>query len=136
MKKNFKFAAIALAAFAMMTACNNNAPEEVALDTTPVMDTVVEEVIDTVVEEEAPVVETAAPAAKKQTPAKKKTTAEEIKEGVQTVKAASLQAKKDASEVAGELKKGGEAVMNATGSQPKADPLGAKKKPASEAFKK
>lgn len=135
MKKNFKLAAIALAAFAMMAACNNNAPEEVVLDTTPI-DTVVEEVIDTVVEEEeAPAVEaTAAPAQK--APAKKKTTAEEIKEGVQTVKAASLQAKKDASEVAGELKKAGESVMNTTGSKPQADPLGAKKKPASEAFKK
>lgn len=135
MKKNFKFAAIALAAFAMMTACNNNAPEEVALDTTPVMDTVVEEVIDTVVEEEAPVVETTAPAAKKQqTPAKKKTTADEIKEGIQTVKAVSLQTKKDVSEVTSELKKGeGNATAANSG---KVNPLGGGKKSAEEAFKK
>lgn len=57
MKRNFRFAAVALTAMALMAACNNNAPEEVALDTLPAVDTtVVEEVIDTVIEE-APVEE-------------------------------------------------------------------------------
>lgn len=135
MKKAFKLAAIALCAGAMMVACNNNATEEVALDTMPAIDTtVVDTVVTDTVVEEAPVAETPAPA-KAKTPAKKqKTKVEEVKEGIQTVKAVSLQTKKNVQEVTDELQKGGEGSI-AVGST-KSDPLGAKKKPAAEAFKK
>ncbi|MBQ6237475.1 MAG: hypothetical protein IJK07_04575 [Bacteroidales bacterium] len=69
MKKSFKFAAIAVAAIALMTACNNapEAADTTAVDTPEVIDTPIVDtpVVDTTVVEEAP-----APAAKK--PAKKK----------------------------------------------------------------
>ena len=46
MKRNFKFAALALAAVALVAACNNNATPE-PVDTMPVIDTtVVEQVIE------------------------------------------------------------------------------------------
>lgn len=134
MKKAFKLAAIALCASAMMVACNNNATEEVALDTMPVDTVVIDTVPTDTVVEEAPAEEAPAPA-KAKTPAKQKTKVEEVKEGIQTVKAASLQVKKDVKEVSDELKKGGEGSMN-TGNTTNANPLGAKKKSAAEAFKK
>ncbi|MCQ2273192.1 MAG: hypothetical protein MJZ86_00175 [Bacteroidales bacterium] len=134
MKKNFRLAAIALTACAMMVACNNNAPEEAVLDTMPVIDTtVVDSVVTDTVVEEAPVVE-AAPAKKTATNKKQKTKVEEVKEGIQTVKAATLQAKKDVSEVTDELKKAGEGSMQTK--QTSANPLGAGKKSASDVFGK
>ncbi|GEM_PF-3781660 len=71
MKKSFKLAAIALTAMAMMTACNNNAAEEV-VDSTLIEGPVAEEVIDTPIQE--PVVEEAQPVQTqtKKAPAKKK----------------------------------------------------------------
>lgn len=138
MKKNFRLAAIALCAVALMTACNNNATEEVVLDTTPI-DTVVEEVMDTVVEEEAPAAEEVAPApAKKKTTEKKKTTSEEIKEGVKVVTAAGVQVKKDAASVAHELEKGKEGVANAdlkNASTPAGKNLPGKRKAAADAIR-
>lgn len=56
MKSNIKILALAVAAMFTVVACNNNAPEEVALDTTPIDTVVEEEIIDSVVVEE-PVVE-------------------------------------------------------------------------------
>jgi len=128
MKRNFRFAAVALTAMALMAACNNNAPEEVALDTLPAVDTtVVEEVIDTVIEE-APV-EEAQPVK-----AVKKAVKKEAKKAEKTVQAVGMNAKKDVQTVSNELKKGEGNTVNVqnTGSQQKMNPLGANKKPASE----
>jgi len=128
MKRNFRFAAVALTAMALMAACNNNAPEEVALDTLPAVDTtVVEEVIDTVIEE-APV-EEAQPVK-----AVKKAVKKEVKKAEKTVQAVGMNAKKDVQTVSNELKKGEGNTVNVqnTGSQQKMNPLGANKKPASE----
>jgi hypothetical protein len=128
MKRNFRFAAVALTAMALMAACNNNAPEEVALDTLPAVDTtVVEEVIDTVIEE-APV-EEAQPVK-----AVKKAVKKEAQKAEKTVKAAGANVKKDVQTVSNELKKGEGNSVNVqnTGAKQNMDPLGTKKKPASE----
>lgn len=69
MKKTFKFAAIAIAAMALMTACNN-APETTedttAVDTPEVIDTPVVDTpaVDTTVVEEAPATNAKKPAKK------------------------------------------------------------------------
>lgn len=101
MKKNFKLAAIALATFAFIAACNNAPKEEVS---EPIIDTmVVEELVDTM-----PVADTtiAAPtpannAATKKTPAKK------AEEEVSSVKKSTINTpKKSIDEAKGDLKKG------------------------------
>lgn len=128
MKRNFRFAAVALTAMALMAACNNNAPEEVVLDTLPAVDTtVVEEVIDTVIEE-APV-EEAQPVK-----AVKKAVKKEAQKAEKTVKAAGANVKKDVQTVSNELKKGEGNSVNVqnTGAKQNMDPLGTNKKPASE----
>lgn len=128
MKRNFRFAAVALTAMALMAACNNNAPEEVVLDTLPAVDTtVVEEVIDTVIEE-APV-EEAQPVK-----AVKKAVKKEAQKAEKTVKAAGANVKKDVQTVSNELKKGEGSSVNVqnTGAKQNMDPLGTNKKPASE----
>ena len=130
MKKNFRIAAIALTAVALMAACNNNKNAEEIADTLPAIDTTVVDsvVTDTVVVEE-PVEATPAPA-KKATPAKKKTKGEQVAEDIKTVRTASLEMKKDVKTVTDELKKAEDGANAQTKS------LGGPKKPASEAFKK
>lgn len=128
MKRNFRFAAVALTAMALMAACNNNAPEEVALDTLPAVDTtVVEEVIDTVIEE-APV-EEAQPVK-----AVKKAVKKEAKKAEKNVVTVNSNAKKDVQTVTNELKKGEGNTVNVqnNSAQKQTDPLGINKKPASE----
>ena len=85
MKKNFRTLALAIAVMGLAVACNNNAPAEEPIDTmVPVVDSIVEEVIDTTPVEEVVVDEPV----KKATPAKKKTTAkkEEPKVGKNVTK--------------------------------------------------
>lgn len=128
MKRNFRFAAVALTAMALMAACNNNAPEEVALDTLPAVDTtVVEEVIDTVIEE-APV-EEAQPVK-----AVKKAVKKEAKKAEKNVVTVNTNIKKDVQTVTNELKKGEGNTVNVknNSAQKQTDPLGINKKPASE----
>lgn len=128
MKRNFRFAAVALTAMALMAACNNNAPEEVALDTLPAVDTtVVEEVIDTVIEE-APV-EEAQPVK-----AVKKAVKKEAKKAEKNVITVNTNIKKDVQKVTNELKKGEGNTVNvkSNSAQKQTDPLGINKKPASE----
>lgn len=131
MKRNFRFAAVSLTAMALMAACNNNAPEEVALDTLPAVDTtVVEEVIDTVIEE-APV-EEAQPV--KAVKAVKKAVKKEAKKAENNVITVNTNAKKDVQKVTNELKKGEGNTVNVqnNSAQKQTDPLGINKKPASE----
>lgn len=72
MKKYFRNLALAIAVMSLAAACNNNAPAEEAIDTmVPVVDSIVEEVIDSTPVEEVVVEEPV----KKATPAKKKATA-------------------------------------------------------------
>ena len=47
MKKNFRIAALAVAACGLMAACNNNAPAELVDTVVPIDTMVVEEIIDT-----------------------------------------------------------------------------------------
>ena len=70
MKKNFRTLALAIAVMGLAAACNNNAPAEEPIDTTPVEEVVVDEPV------------------KKATPAKKQTTAkkEEPKVGKNVTK--------------------------------------------------
>lgn len=126
MKVNFRIVALALATMAFAVACKNAPAEEVA-DTMPAIDTTV---IDTVVEEpavEEPVVEEVVTKA----PAKKKSKVEQVVEDAQTVKKVAMQTKKDAAEVANDLKQGeGNSV------KPSAQVTPGKKQSAAEAFKK
>ena len=72
MKKIFRTLALAFAVMGLAAACNNNAPAEEPIDTmVPVVDSIVEEVIDSTPVEEVVVEEPV----KKATPAKKKATA-------------------------------------------------------------
>ena len=56
MKKNVRIAALALAACGLMAACNNNAPAELVDTVVPIDTTVVEEIIDTLPEENGVVI--------------------------------------------------------------------------------
>lgn len=127
MKANFRIVALALAAMALTVACNNNPTEEVNEDTMPIIDTTI---VDSVVEEpvvEEPVAEE--PVKKAATPAKKKSKVEQVVEDVKTVQQATLQVKKDAKEVASELKQG-------EGNSTQATQIAPKKQSAADAFKK
>lgn len=57
MKKNFRIAALAMAACGLMVACNNNAPAELVDTVVPIDTMVVEELIDTMPVIDTPVVE-------------------------------------------------------------------------------
>ena len=127
MKRNFKFAALALADVALVAACNNNATPE-PVDTMPVIDTtVVEQVIDS-----TPVVDTPQVATtQKATKATKKTPTKKIAEDVKTVKKVTLDTRKDIEEIKGDLKE----VQGAVSTTSKS--LAPSKKPdAAQAFKK
>lgn len=130
MKKNFRIAALALGAVALMAACNNNATTDELLDTMPVIDTtVVEEVIDTTPVVDTPVVAaTPAPAKKAAT---KKSPTKKIAEDVKTVKQVTLETRKDINEIKGDLKE----IKGAT-SVTKKELSPANKPSAAEAFGK
>ena len=118
MKRNFKFAALALAAVALVAACNNNATPE-PVDTMPVIDS-------------TPVVDTPQVATtQKATKATKKTPTKKIAEDVKTVKKVTLDTRKDIEEIKGDLKE----VQGAVSTTSKS--LAPSKKPdAAQAFKK
>ena len=80
MKKNFKIAALAMAACGLMVACNNNAPAELVDTVVPIDTMVVEEIIDTMPVVDTPVVEQ--PVVKKAAPKKAATKKEEPKNTV------------------------------------------------------
>lgn len=123
MKKNFRYATVALTVMALMTACNNNANEEVPLDTLPAIDTaVIEEVTDTVA---ADTVEAESAPVK----AVKKAVKKEVDK---TVKAATIAGKKMVETVTDELKKGEGNSVSVGGTKSAAKGLGTGKKPASE----
>lgn len=131
MKRNFRYAAIAVAVMGLMAACNNNT-QEVALDTLPAVDTtVIEEVIDTVV----PDTVVAEPAPVK---AAKKAVKKEAKKAENTVKTTTLAGKKKVENVTNELKKADEGTKSVntkstvSGTKSQSNALGAGKKPASE----
>ena len=128
MKRNFKLAALALAACGLMVACNNNAPAELVDTVVPIDTTVVEELIDTLPIVDTPVVEQ--PVVKKAATPKKKTTTKKA-EKTNGVTVANINSqKKSVDEVKGELKKG---EGNAVGSKT-LNPNG--KPSAADAFKK
>ena len=127
MKKNFRIAALAVAACGLMAACNNNAPAELVDTVVPIDTMVVEEIIDTMPVIDTPVVEQPVakkPAAKKATP-KAKTTEPQ---GPKTVSIKSQ--KKSVEEVAGELKKGEGSTVGSKTLNPNSKPS------AADAFKK
>lgn len=129
MKRNFRYAAIAVAAMGLMAACNNNT-QEVTLDTMPAIDTtVIEEVVDTVAPDT--VVAEPAPAPVK---AAKKAVKKQAKKAENTVKTTSLTGKKDVQSVTSELKKAEKGANSVTksGTNSTPNPLNANKKPASE----
>lgn len=103
MKKNFRIAALAVAACGLMVACNNNAPAELVDTVIPIDTTVVEELIDTVAVVDTPVVEQ--PVVKKAATQKKKATTTKKAEGTVTMQSINSP-KKSIEEVKGELKKG------------------------------
>ena len=125
MKKNFRIAALAVAACGLMAACNNNAPA-VLVDTVVPIDTmVVEEIIDTMPVIDTPVVEQ--PVAKK--PAAKKATPKATE--TKSPKTVNIKTqKKSVEEVAGELKKGEGNTVGSKALNPNSKPS------AAEAFKK
>lgn len=125
MKRNFRLAALAVTAMALMAACNNSNTEEVVLDTLPAADTVIEEVVDTTVAEAT--AETA--------PAKAATKKNAKQDETQTtVKTTTIGSKKDVQTVSGELTKseGNTVEKTAADTKKKVNPLGTGKKAASE----
>ena len=129
MKKNFRIAALALAVCGLMAACNNNPKEEI-VDTIPVIDTtVVEELIDTMPVVDTPAVVTPAPA-KKASAKKSQSALKKVADDVKTVKAVTLDTKKDVEQIKGDLKE----VKDASSATAKSLP--GQKPKAADAFKK
>lgn len=96
MKKNFRIAALAVAACGLMVACNNNAPAELVDTVVPIDTMVVEEIIDTMPVVDTPVVEQ--PVVKKAAPKKAATKKAETPTNVAT-KASIKSQKKSINEV-------------------------------------
>ncbi len=126
MKKNFKIAALAMAACGLMVACNNNAPAELVDTVVPIDTMVVEEIIDTMPVVDTPVVEQ--PVVKKAAPKKAATKKEEPKNTV--TKANIKTPKKSVDEVKDDLKKGEGNSVGSKGLNPNSKPS------AADAFKK
>ena len=128
MKKNFRIAALAVAACGLMVACNNNAPAELVDTVVPIDTMVVEELIDTMPVVDTPVVEQPV-VAKKATPKKAATKKTETPTNA-TTKASIKSTKKNVDEVKGELKQGEGQSVGSKGLNPNSKPS------AADAFKK
>ena len=129
MKKNFRIAALAIAACGLMVACNNNAPAELVDTVVPIDTMVVEELIDTMPVVDTPVVEQ--PVVKKAATPKKKTTTKKAETPSNAVTKANIKTpKKSVEEVKGELKQGEGNAVGAKSLNPNSKPS------AADAFKK
>lgn len=128
MKKNFRIAALAVAACGLMVACNNNAPAELVDTVVPIDTTVVEELIDTMPVVDTPVVEQ--PVVKKAATAKKKTTTKKEEKPTSVTRKNIPTTKKSVEEVKDDLKKGEGNSVGAKTSSPSGKPS------AADAFKK
>ena len=104
MKKNFRIAALAVAACGLMVACNNNAPAELVDTVIPIDTTVVEELIDSMPVVDTPVVEQ--PVVKKAATPKKATTKKAEKTNTVSSQITPNTKKKSVEEVKDQLKEG------------------------------
>lgn len=117
MKKSVKVLSFALAVMGLTVACNNNAPAEEPIDTmVPVVDSIVEEVIDTTPVEEVVVDEPV----KKATPAKKKAAKKEAPKNEVKVDASQMSVKTAAGTSVSINKQGG-ATVSTNGAKGKVD---------------